>query len=60
MTLQAHGESVPAGAEWDTDLYRIAAEQLEKTLTGGKPEAAELYAPVELITRESLGVSCPG
>ena len=42
------------------EMARIAAEQLEKTLTGGKPEAAELYAPVELITRESLGVSCPG
>jgi len=31
MTLLEHGESVPAGAEWDTDLHRIAAEQLERT-----------------------------
>ncbi len=26
-----HGESVPAGAEWLTGLYRIAAEQFERT-----------------------------
>ena len=42
------------------EMARMAAEQLEKILGGGKSESAELYAPVELITRESLGVSCPG
>jgi len=41
------------------DMARIAAEQLEKVFAGASPEADELYAPVELITRESLGVSCP-
>jgi ribose transport system substrate-binding protein len=40
-------------------MARIAAEQLEKVFAGASPEADELYAPVELITRESLGVSCP-
>jgi ribose transport system substrate-binding protein len=42
------------------DMARIAAEELEKVFAGAKPESAEMYAPVELITRESLGVSCPG
>jgi ribose transport system substrate-binding protein len=41
------------------DMARIAAEQLEKSFAGGAPEAAEMYAPVELITRETLGASCP-
>lgn len=42
------------------EMARIAAEQLEAVIGGGKPESAEMYAPVELITRESLGVTCPG
>ena len=42
------------------EMARITAEQLDKVLAGGKPESAEMFAPVELITRESLGVSCPG
>ena len=41
------------------EMARIAAEQLDKVFAGGKPEADEMYAPVELITRESLGVTCP-
>ncbi len=31
MTPAEHGELVPAGAEWTTGLYRVAAEQLERT-----------------------------
>ena len=31
MTLVEHGETVEAGAEWATGLYRIAAEQFEAT-----------------------------
>ena len=31
MTLTEHDESVRAGTEWVTDLYRIAAEQFEAT-----------------------------
>jgi ribose transport system substrate-binding protein len=41
------------------EMARIAAEQLEAVIGGGKPEGAEMYAPGELITRESLGVTCP-
>ncbi|MGK9236509.1 substrate-binding domain-containing protein [Inquilinus limosus] len=41
------------------DMARITAEQMTKVFAGGKPDAAELYAPGTLITRESLGVACP-
>ena len=41
------------------DMAKIAAAELNKVLAGGKPESDEMYAPVELITRESLGVACP-
>ncbi|WP_211230492.1 substrate-binding domain-containing protein [Inquilinus limosus] len=41
------------------DMARITAEQMAKVFAGGKPDAAELYAPGTLITRESLGVACP-
>ena len=41
------------------EMGRIAAAELEKVLGGGKPEKDEMFAPVELITRESLGVTCP-
>ncbi|MEZ5666563.1 MAG: substrate-binding domain-containing protein [Alphaproteobacteria bacterium] len=40
------------------DMARIAAEQLEAVFGGAAVEAGEMYAPVELITRDSLGVSC--
>lgn len=40
------------------EMANIAATQLNTILAGGPPEADELYAPVELITRESLGVTC--
>jgi len=39
-------------------MATIAADELNKILAGGTPEKNELYAPVELITRESLGVTC--
>jgi ribose transport system substrate-binding protein len=41
------------------EMASIAADQLNTVLAGGPPKADELYAPVELITRESLGVTCP-
>lgn len=41
-----------------TQMAEIAAQQLTTILAGGKPEKDELYAPVELITRDSLGVKC--
>ncbi len=40
------------------EMANIAATQLNTVLAGGSPEADELFAPVELITRESLGVTC--
>ena len=40
-------------------MAEITAEQLGKVLGGGAVDADELFAPVELITRESLGVTCP-
>jgi ribose transport system substrate-binding protein len=40
------------------DMSKIAAKELGAVLAGGAPSATELYAPVELITRESLGVTC--
>jgi ribose transport system substrate-binding protein len=36
----------------------IAADQLNLILAGGKPDKDEMYAPAELITRDSLGVKC--
>jgi ribose transport system substrate-binding protein len=41
------------------EMAKITAAQMAKVLAGGKPDAAELYAPGTLITRESLGVACP-
>ncbi|RUT30095.1 sugar ABC transporter substrate-binding protein [Arsenicitalea aurantiaca] len=41
-----------------SQMAEIAAAELSTIFEGGTPEAAELYAPVELITRESLGVTC--
>lgn len=41
------------------EMANIAAGELNTILAGGSAKADELYAPVELITRESLGVSCP-
>lgn len=40
------------------EMATIAVDQLNTILAGGPPKADELYAPVELITRESLGVTC--
>ena len=41
------------------EMANIAATELNTILAGGPASADELYAPVELITRESLGVTCP-
>lgn len=41
------------------EMASIAATELNTILAGGTAKADELYAPVELITRESLGVTCP-
>jgi ribose transport system substrate-binding protein len=41
------------------EMSRIAAAGLAEILAGGKPAKDEMYAPGELITRASLGVTCP-
>lgn len=41
------------------EMANIAATELNTILAGGSATADELFAPVELITRESLGVTCP-
>ena len=41
------------------EMSRIAATELNKALSGGSVSEPEMYAPVELITRDSLGVDCP-
>ena len=40
------------------EMANIAADQLNTILAGGTPDKDELFAPVELITRDSLGVAC--
>jgi ribose transport system substrate-binding protein len=39
-------------------MAEIAATELDAVLSGGKLDTDEFYAPGELITRESLGVTC--
>jgi ribose transport system substrate-binding protein len=39
-------------------MAEIAATELNTVLSGGKLDTDEFYAPGELITRESLGVTC--
>ena len=41
------------------DMARIVADQMGKVFAGGAPDAPELYAHGTLVTRESLGVTCP-
>ncbi len=57
MTLAEEGEAVPAGAEWDTDLYRIAAEQLERTAEVIGLDADTLARLLE--PRRTLAVNFP-
>jgi ribose transport system substrate-binding protein len=40
------------------EMAKIAADELNLILAGKESSGAELYAPVQLITRESLGVTC--
>lgn len=41
-----------------SEMAEIAAEQLQQIFDGSELDEPERYAPVELITRDSLGVSC--
>ncbi|MDR3470970.1 MAG: substrate-binding domain-containing protein [Devosia sp.] len=41
-----------------TQMADIAADNLNLVLAGGPVDKDEMYAPVELITRDTLGVKC--
>lgn len=56
--IKACGAYVGTVRQGFGEMASIAAEELNKIFAGATPAEAELYAPVELITRESLGVSC--
>jgi ribose transport system substrate-binding protein len=56
--IKACGAYVGTVRQGFGEMARIAADQLNMVFSGGSVEADELYAPVELITRESLGVTC--
>jgi len=57
--IKACGAYVGTVRQGFGEMANIAAGELNTILAGGSAKADELYAPVELITRESLGVSCP-
>jgi ribose transport system substrate-binding protein len=40
------------------EMADIAADQLNLILAGATPQKDEMYAPVKLITRDTLGVKC--
>ena len=57
--IKACGAYVGTVRQGFGEMANIAAGELNTILAGGSAKADELYAPVELITRESLGVTCP-
>jgi ribose transport system substrate-binding protein len=56
--IKACGSYVGTVRQGFGEMANIAAEELNKHFAGGTIAEPELYAPVELITRESLGVTC--
>lgn len=40
-------------------MSRLGMAELDKVLAGGKPDKPEIYAPAHLVTRDSLGATCP-
>ena len=56
--IRACGAYVGTVRQGFGEMANIAAEELDKIFAGTAPTQTELYAPVELITRESLGVTC--
>ena len=58
--LDARTEAeLQAAVEAARAAHNLAAAELNKVLSGGTASEPEMYAPVELITRDSLGVECP-
>lgn len=56
--IKACGSYIGTVRQGFGEMANIAAEELNKLFSGGTIAEPELYAPVELITRESLGVAC--
>jgi ribose transport system substrate-binding protein len=56
--IKACGNYIGTVRQGFGEMANIAAEELNKHFAGGTIAQPELYAPVELITRESLGVTC--
>lgn len=56
--IKACGNFIGTVRQGFGEMANIAAEELNKLFSGGSISEPELYAPVELITRESLGVAC--
>lgn len=56
--IKACGNFIGTVRQGFGEMANIAAEELNKLFAGGTIAEPELYAPVELITRESLGVTC--
>jgi len=56
--IKACGNYIGTVRQGFGEMANIAAEELNKLFAGGAIAEPELYAPVELITRESLGVTC--
>jgi ribose transport system substrate-binding protein len=56
--IKACGNYIGTVRQGFGEMANIAAEELNKLFAGAAIAEPELYAPVELITRESLGVTC--
>ena len=56
--IKACGSYIGTVRQGFGEMANMAAEELNKLFAGATLAEPELYAPVELITRESLGVTC--
>lgn len=56
--IKACGNFIGTVRQGFGEMANIAAQELNTLFSGGTIAEPELYAPVELITRESLGVAC--
>ena len=56
--IKACGNYIGTVRQGFGEMANIAAEELNKLFAGATIAEPELYAPVELITRESLGITC--
>lgn len=56
--IKACGAYVGTVRQGFAEMANIAADKMNVILAGRPAEGEEVFAPVELITRESLGVTC--